>query len=163
MHVTAFLMDEGLLSSISAGCGQLVKMLMNCMVYLITYTCFEIGRENGKEKNIKKKILVMPGAPGCWITRKRPPHLIYTLEQFTYIPFACTHQIKKMHDPWVCATLQDPWFAHQVKIARLLDLHIFARPSRSTLYNHYESLARTLGMHYDHYVSKYVRPSMVSK
>ena len=32
------------------------------MVYLITYTFFEIGRENDKEKKIYKvKILVMPG------------------------------------------------------------------------------------------------------
>ena len=31
------------------------------MVYLITYTFFEIGRENDKEKKIyKEKILVMP-------------------------------------------------------------------------------------------------------
>ena len=32
------------------------------MVYFITYTFFEIGRENDKEKKInKEKILVMPG------------------------------------------------------------------------------------------------------
>ena len=32
------------------------------MVYLITYTFFEIGREHDKEKKIyKEKILVMPG------------------------------------------------------------------------------------------------------
>ena len=32
--VIVFLMDAGLLSTISAGCGQLVKMLLNHMVYL---------------------------------------------------------------------------------------------------------------------------------
>ena len=58
-----FLMDEGLLSSISAGYGQLVKIFANRMDYLITYTCFEIGRRNDKEKKkiYKEKILVIPG------------------------------------------------------------------------------------------------------
>ena len=63
--------------------------------------------------------------------------MIYTLEQFTYIPFTCTRQIKiarslSMH--YVVWT----WLARQIKIAWPLGLHYIVRP---------------LGLHYNHYVS----------
>ena len=45
-------MDEGLLSIISAGCGQLVKMLITLELYgKFDYLyIFEIGMENDKKK-----------------------------------------------------------------------------------------------------------------
>ena len=53
--------------------------------------------------------------------------MIYTLEQFTYIPFTCTRQIK---------------------IARPLGMHYIARPF-GLHYNHYGSLVWPLGLHYN--------------
>ena len=58
-------MDEGLLSLISASCGQLVKMLITLEPHIIFdfVYIFEIGRgnEKRKEKNYKEKNLVTPG------------------------------------------------------------------------------------------------------
>ena len=47
-------MNEGLLSIISAGCGQLVKMLITFVPHgIFDYIYILIGRENGKENRKK--------------------------------------------------------------------------------------------------------------
>ena len=51
-------MDEGLLNIISAGCGQLIKMLIMREPHILKLA----GKMTKKRKqNIKKKILVPPG------------------------------------------------------------------------------------------------------
>ena len=75
-----FLMDEGLLSIISAGCGQLVKMLIPLEPDgMITFTFFlklagimPKKRKKNIEKNNFGHTWIRITAPGCWIARKPP-------------------------------------------------------------------------------------------
>ena len=73
------------------------------MIYLITYTCFEICRENDKErkkykeKNIGHAWIRTTVHMAVGLQERIGHHVMYTiLEQFTYIPFNSARQIK-MH------------------------------------------------------------------
>ena len=113
---------RGLLSIISAGCGQLVKMLIIPELHGIfdyLYIFLKLAGKITKKIFIKKKYWSCQDlnycAPGCWITRKppRPPHMKYTLEQFTYLPFTCTPQIKiarplSLHYIALCESYRTP-------------------------------------------------------
>ena len=69
-------------------------------IWLLIHILKLAGKMTKKCKHIKKKYWSCQDlnhcASGCWISRKppRPPQMKYTIEQFTYIPFTCTPQIK---------------------------------------------------------------------
>ena len=106
--VTAIFDWRGLLNIISAGCGQLVKMVIIPELHGIHFLLKLAGKMTKKRKYMKKIYWSCHNlnhcAPGCWITRKppRPPHMKYTLEQFTYITFTCSPQIK-IARPLICS------------------------------------------------------------
>ena len=55
--------------------------------------------------------------------------MIYTLEQFAYIPFTCIRQIKIVqHWGLHYTVLHDPWFAHQIEFVWPLCLYYIALP-----------------------------------
>ena len=88
-------------------------------------------------------------------TRKRPRplclhHIILWSTHQSKIPiYALPVLVRlKLHDPWVCTILEDPLFAHQIKIAQPLGLHYIIRPL-GLHYNNYVSLARPLSLHYN--------------
>ena len=68
--------------------------------------------------------------------------MIYALEQYTYIPFTCTRQIR-IERPLSLHYMYEPWLARQIKMAWPLGLHYIARPL-SLHYNHYVSLTAPL-------------------
>ena len=86
-------------------------------------------KESNKTKQNAWILTTVPQAAGLQesILDHSPPHMIYTLEHFTYTPFTCTRQIK---------------------IARPLSLHYTARPL-GLYYNHYVSLARPLCLNFN--------------
>ena len=100
--------DKTLPSTILAGRGLLLKMLRLLLIRTIyfyqifhTYTFFEIGKENDKAKKEKNSYAwnrTTTHASVAVGTRKRTRplghHVLYILEQFTYISFTCALQIK---------------------------------------------------------------------